>query len=185
MVRTYSNKRRQDPETKIAGTRGFGRGLNQISHPSTIRKDELAESQNVFYTQNGVLTKRPGSVNLGVPRGDSTIIRALGKAYNINGNDYLLRISDDGILQRYNFSTGNWVDVTNSPTFSDIDSQILQAYGYVYILNQTDDMVKWDGTTFYTFTAIDDPTEAPSVAKVGSGAGAVTYFYRGGQHLGL
>jgi hypothetical protein len=171
-------KRRKDPPAKTTGSMGFSYGLNQLTHPSTIRNDELAEALNVFYSQNGVLSKRPGSLNLGDIRGTSTIINALNGVYNIGGNDYLLRISDDGILQSYDFTDEEWEDVADSPTFTDTDSQILQAYGHVYILNQTDDMVKWDGTTFSTFTPIANPDTAPTVTKSGSGTGSVTYYYR-------
>lgn len=179
MARKYP-KRRQDPPLKTAGTRGFGYGLNQLTHPSTIRDDELAEAQNVFYSQNGVLSKRPGSQNLGEPRGSSTRINALNGVYSIGSPpaDYFLRISDDGILQKYDFTANEWVDVSGSPTFSDTESQILQAYGFVYILNDTDPLTKWDGTSFYTFTALANPSSAPTVTKGGSATGPVTFYYR-------
>ncbi|MBC7076733.1 MAG: hypothetical protein H5T92_00235, partial [Synergistales bacterium] len=133
MQRAYP-KRRQDPPLKVTGTRGFPLGLNQLTHPTTIKATELAEAQNVLYTQNGVLTKRPGTVDLGSPRGDSTKVVALQGVYNIGDppTDYLLRISSDGILQSYSFATEGWVDVPDSPTFStDVDTQILQGYGCV------------------------------------------------------
>ena len=179
MARKYG-KRRQDPPTKVSGTRGFSYGLNQLTHPSAIRNDELAEAQNVFYSQNGVVSKRPGSLNLGEPRGSSTKINALGGVYSIGSTptDYFLRISNDGILQKYNFTTEEWVDVSGSPTFSDTDSQVLQAYGSVYILNDTDALTKWDGANFTTFTAIANPDTAPTVTKGGSSTGPVTYYYR-------
>lgn len=179
MRRVYP-KRRPNPPLKTDGTRGFSLGLNQQAHPTTIRNNELVEAQNVIYSQYGTVSKRPGSANIGAPRGNSTIIRSMGGVYEIGGTpaDYLLRISNDGILQKYDFGTGTWVDVSGSPTFSNVDTTILQAYGKVYLLNPTDTMRKWDGTSFTTFTALANPSSAPTIAKVGMGTGAVTYYYK-------
>jgi hypothetical protein len=177
MARAYP-KRRQDPPIKTSGTRGFSLGLNQLTHPTTIKNNELAEAQNTYYSQNGVLSKRPGSVTIGTAEEDAGIVNSLQGVYSISGSDYLLRISDGGILQYYDFSFEVWLDVAGSPTFSDVNTNILQAYGRVYILNPTDDMVMWDGSTFTTFTAIADPSSPPTVAKIGSGTGEKTYFYR-------
>lgn len=145
-----------------------------------IRNNELAEAQNVLYSQNGMLSKRPGSVEIGDPRGSSDHVNALKGVYEIGSpaQDYLLRISEDGILQRYSFGSESWVDIPGSPTFTDTDSQILQAYGFVYVLNETDAMTKWDGSSFTTFTALSNPSTAPTLAKQGSGTGPRTYYYR-------
>lgn len=179
MAREYP-KRRSDPPVKTAGTRGFALGLNQLTHPTTIKDNELVEAQNVIYSQNGVLSKRPGSKNLGAARGSSTRVNSMGAVYKIGATpkDYLLRISTDGVLQQFNFNSLTWVDVPSSPTFSNVDTTILQAYGSVYILNSVDIQTKWDGTTFTTFTPLANPSTPPTVAKTGAGTGAKTYFYR-------
>jgi hypothetical protein len=177
MARVYP-KRRQDPKISIEGTRNFAMGLSQIGHPSVIRKNELAEALNVLYTQNGVLEKRPGSLDVGTPRGESTKVNALAGVYNVGGVDYFLRISDDGVLQKCALSSKTWSDVTDSPSFSDTETTILQGWGFVYFLNATDPMRKWDGTTFITFDALADPVAAPSLAKTGTGTGTTTWYYR-------
>ncbi|MBC7238002.1 MAG: hypothetical protein H5T69_19335, partial [Chloroflexi bacterium] len=58
------------------------------------------------------------------------------------------------------------------------DTQILQGYGCVYFLNEKDVMRKWDGTTFYTFDPLANPSTKPTLTKQGSGSGAITYYYR-------
>jgi len=168
MARQYGQKR-TDPKTKVEGTKSFSLGLSQLGHPSVIKPNELAESQNAMYTLNGVLEKRPGSTVLGAIRGSSTKLNAMKAVYDINGVDYFLRISDDGILQKYVWASNLWVDVSGSPTFSNKKTAIVQAWGEVYIMNETDNMVSWDGTTFTTNTAIADPTVAPTVVITGSG----------------
>ena len=176
-MRVYG-KRRANPKLKTEGTGSFSLGLSQLGHPSAIKKNELAESLNALYTLNGVIEKRPGSDAIGEPRGTSTGVNALAGVYSVDGTDYFLRISDDGILQRYVWSSDIWADISGSPTFSDVESTILQSWGNVYILNETDDLVKWDGTSFTTFTAIANPTVDPTASKKGTGTGVNQYYYR-------
>lgn len=173
-MRVYS-KRRSNHTPKNIGTRGFPGGLQQISHPSAIKDGELAESRNVKYEANGVLYKRAGSLNLGVENGSK--INSLSAAYDIGGSDYFIRISDLGIAQYYNESTEIWTNITGSPTFSDVFTNIIQAYGFVYFLNPIDPMVKWDGTSWLIFAPLANPTTAPVIAKVGAGTGTTTFYY--------
>lgn len=174
-MRVYG-KRRKNPPLKSMGTRGWAGSLQQLSHPSAIKNDELVESRNARTRANGVLDKREGSQRLGVAEGDK--INSLKGIYNLDGNDYFIRISDSGKAQYYNFTNEVWTDITGSPTFSDVYTNIIQAQGFVFFLNPDDPMVKWDGTTWFTFTEVDDPTVAPTLAKVGSGDDEVTLFYR-------
>ena len=122
-----------------------------------------------MYTLNGVIEKRPGSQIIGAIRGSSTKLNACTPVYGIGGSDYFLRLSDDGILQRYVWSSDLWVDISGSPTFSDTKTAILQAWGKVYIVNDTDLFTSWDGTTFTTKVPLDNPSVAPTVALVDSG----------------
>ena len=187
-MRIYG-KKRTDPKLKIEGTKSFSKGLSQLGHPSAIKPTELAESQNALYTLNGVLEKRPGSKDLGVIRGTSTSLNAIAGVYDVDGEDYFLRISNDGILQRYVWATDLWVDISGSPTFSDVKTKIIQSWGKVYILNETDDFTMWDGTSFTTKSELVDPTVDPVLAKVGTATGTRTEYYRyawqndGGQTL--
>lgn len=178
-MRTYAPKRK-DPVSKIEGTKSFSLGLSQLGHPSVIKPNELAESQNVIYTLNGVLEKRPGSLSIGDIRGASTKLIGAKGVYDINGYDYFLRISDDGILQKYVWSSDLWVDIAGSPTFSNKKTAIIQAWGKVYICNDTDPFTMWDGTTFTVKTAIADPTVDPTAVLIGSGRVSMVNIRAGG-----
>jgi len=188
MAREYP-KKRSDPKLKIEGTKSFSLGLSQLGHPSVIKPNELAESLNSFFTLNGVVEKRPGTDALGAIRGSSTHLIAMQGVYDVDGNDYFLRISNDGILQRYVWASDLWVDIAGSPTFTDTKTAILQAWGKVYIMNDTDAFTMWDGSSFTTKTALANPTVDPVLAKVGSATGTRLEYYRyvwqndGGQTL--
>lgn len=187
-MRQYAPKR-QDPKTQIEGTKSFSLGLSQLGHPSVIKQNELAEALNCFYTLNGVVEKRPGSQVIGAIRGTSTHLNAIQGVYEVGGVSYFLRISNDGILQRYVWASNLWTDIAGSPTFSDKKTAIKQAWGKVYIMNETDAFTMWDGTTFTTKDELANPTVDPVLAKVGSATGTRSEYYRyawqndGGQTL--
>lgn len=174
-MRIFAKGIRANPQRRMVGSRGFPEGLQQLSHPSALKDTELAEARNVEYQVNGVLAKRQGSTILGTSNGNK--INALAATYKINGNNYFIRISDTGIAQYYNENTFVWGNITNSPTFSNVYTNIIQAYGRVYFLNEVDPMTYWDGNSWTIFTPINNPTTAPLAEKTGSGTGSRTLYY--------
>lgn len=175
-MRNYG-KQRPNPTLKTTGSRGFAGGLQTLSHPSAIKENELVEVRNARYKANGVLVKREGYQALGSATGDR--VNTLKSIYNIEDNDYLIRISDTGEAEYYNFSNSVWTTIPGSPTFSDVYTNIIQSYGNVYFLNPVDPMRKWDGSTWSTWTAIDDPVDQPvSLVKTGSGDDNIRMYYR-------
>ena len=169
-------KRRRNPPNKTTGSRGFSGGLQSLSHPSAIEENELVEARNVRYKANGVLQKREGYTALGNPEGNRC--NTLKPLYNIKGNDYLVRISDTGIAQYYNFTNSVWTALPGSPTFSNVYTNIIQSYGSVYFLNPIDPMRRWDGSAWYTWTAMSNPNTPPTVTKTGSADDNIRYYYR-------
>lgn len=177
MGRQYP-KRRQNPTNKTLGSRNFSLGLNELTHPSAIKDNELAECINSVFAQNGVIKKRMGSLTIDEAH-DNVVVDGLQGVYDIGGNDYVLRIGDTGIAHKYDPVTGVFSSIAGSPTFSTgVRTYILQGYGYVYFLNELDVLRKWDGTSWTTFTTLANPTTAPTLAKQGSGVGARTYYYK-------
>lgn len=158
------------------GTRGWAGTLQTLSHPSAIKEDELVEARNARYKANGVVLKREGYTALGSPQGDR--VNTLKSIYNIDGNDYLIRISDDGVAQYYNFDNLVWTIIPGSPTFADVFTNIIQSYGNVYFLNPVDPMRKWDGNNWSTWDPLDDPTDPPGLAKTGTGDDNIRLYYR-------
>ena len=174
-MRNYG-KPRKNPPLKSMGTRGWAGALQTLSHPSAIKPNELVEARNVRYKANGVLRKREGYTALGSSSGDRTV--SLKAVYNLAGNDYFIRINDEGLAQYYNFNNNVWTTLPGSPTFSNVPTNILQSYGYVYFLNEVDPMRKWDGGTWYDWDPLTDPVSAPTLGKTGAADDNIRYYYR-------
>jgi hypothetical protein len=176
-MRRYSTRRKNPPSKQMGtGNAGFSGALQTLSHPSAIKPNELVEARNVRYKANGVLHKREGYQAIGSPTGERVV--SLKAIYNIDGNDYLIRISDTGVAEYYNFTNSVWTILPGSPTFSNVYTNIIQAYGNVYFLNPVDPMRKWDGTSWSIWTPLADPTTPPTLAKTGSGDDNIRQYYR-------
>lgn len=187
--------RRKNSPIQRKGSQGFPEGLNTLAHPSTLKDTELSELINGMYSQYGTISKRQGTLILGDAAENGTSIDQLQGAYNINGNDYFIRISDAGVPEFYNFTTVTWDELTatapdgysgNNPTFTtgtptfDTTSTtwIKQVGSRLYFANEVNELIWLDDDGWHIYTAIADPTTLPAVVKTGSATGATKYFYQ-------
>ena len=83
----------------------FSRGLNTLLRDNEIRKDELAQAQNLILIGRGVPTKRWGT-SLFYQAGNATgSVRGLKGFYKSNPSLVeLLAVNDDGYLTKQNTS---------------------------------------------------------------------------------
>lgn len=188
-------KKRSNPQKIRAGSSGFPDGWNSLPHASALKDTELAELINGIYSQYGSISKRKGCQIMGEElEGSDRVIN--GKMfYDIGGEDYMLRITDLGVVENYNFSNDTWELLTgnppsgyagtdpefvdDSPVFATTDFvNMVQANGKIYFSNPTDRMVMFDGTDWKVFVELADPTTKPQVAKTGAGTGTRSYYYR-------
>lgn len=188
-------KRRANPQKIRAGSSGFPDGWNSLPHASALKDTELAELINGIYSQYGSISKRQGCQILGEEADGATKVINAGMFYNIGGNDYMLRITDLGTVESYNFATGVWGLLTGTPPdgYSGDDPEFIsdspvfdtsgfvnmvQANGKIYFADSVDRMTMFDGTDWKVFVEIADPGSRPTVAKTGAGTGTRSYYYR-------
>jgi hypothetical protein len=191
---TYK-KKRSNPAKKRQGSQGFKDGLNTMAHASTLKDTELSELINGTYSQYGTISKRLGSEVIGGEADNATEIINMAAAYNIGGEDYLIRLSDNGQPEYFNFSTEVWMDLTatapdgysgSTPAFSgglptfntDSRTWIVQIQSRIYFANEDDFLVWLDEDGWHVYDELDDPTTKPTVAKTGDGTGNFTHYYR-------
>jgi len=189
-------KRRTNAPIKRTGSSGFPEGLNTLAHPSTLKDSELSELINGIYSQYGTISKRQGSKVIGDAADDGDTIDQLKGAYNINGEDYFIRISDAGVPEYWNFTTLAWIGLTADapdgysgttpefttgvPTFDTTTTTwIVQVGSRLYFANAVDDLIWLDDDGWHIYTALADPGASyPTMVKTGAGTGQTKYFYQ-------
>ena len=128
----------------------FSGGLNNVTDPSIIAENELAEATNVILTRNGKLASRyPFLVEKAKPSG-ATKLTPLGYFRNEDGLTQLVAATQDKTYL-YNFSSDSWTQIA---TFAAAD--ITTYFNRLYLVNPAGAggyYSKISGT--YTFTVID------------------------------
>jgi len=188
---------RKNAPIKRSGSDGFPEGLNTLAHPSTLKDTELSELINGIYSQYGTISKRQGSKVIGqVADDDATQINQLTATYNVAGASRLIRISDNGKPEYFNYTTELWVELTatapdgyvgttpefttGTPAFNtDSTTWIIQIGSRLYFANEDDSLVWLDTDGWHIYTALADPDDAyPTIVKTGAGTGQTRYFYQ-------
>jgi hypothetical protein len=188
-------KRRSNPPIRRAGSKGWAEGLNTLAHPSTLKDTELSELINGIYSQYGSISKRLGSQIIGQAATAGTEITQLTATYNVGGTSRLIRISDAGKPEYYNFGTEVWVLLTatapagyagSNPTFTSgtptfdttTTTWIVQLHDRLYFANAVNELIYLEGTQWYIYDALADPTDFPTIAKTGTGTGTTRFYYQ-------
>ena len=189
-------KRRSNLPTRRAGSKGWPEGLNTLPHPSTLKDSELSELLNGIYSQYGSISKRLGSQIIGnSSTGGATKINQLTATYNVGGVSRFIRISDNGKPEVYNFSNNIWellvatapvgyagsnpTFTAGTPTFdTTVKTWIVQLHDRIYFANSVNELIYLEGTQWYIYTVLADPTVKPTIAKTGAGSGTTRWYYQ-------
>ena len=147
----------------------FSGGLNNVTDPSIIAENELAEATNVILTRNGKLASRyPFLVEKAKPSG-ATKLTPLGYFRNIDGLTQMV-VATHAKTYLYNFSTDTWTEIA---TFAAAD--ITTYYNRLYLVNP----VGYGGyyhknpsTSVYEFITLND-------ASTGMPAGNQIHYTQG------
>lgn len=187
--------KRKNPPIKRSGSSGFQEGLNTLPHPSTLKDTELSELINGIYSQYGTISKRQGTKVIGEAATGGTEINQLHASYNIDGQDYFIRISDAGKPEYWDFANQVWDPLSatapsgyvgSTPSFSSgqptfdttTTTWIVQVGSRLYFANAVDDLIWLDADGWHIYTALADPATKPQLVKTGSATGSTKYYYQ-------
>ncbi|HEC63844.1 MAG TPA: hypothetical protein ENI23_00960 [bacterium] len=188
-------KRRKNAPIQRSGSQGFPEGLNTLAHPSTLKDTELSELVNGIYSQYGSISKRQGSTIIGEAIESGTEILQLRATYNIAGASRLIRISDVGKPEYYDFDAKAWgllsadapdgysgsnpTFTAGTPTFDTTTTTwIVQIGNRLYFANAVNDLVWLEDDGWHIYTALANPGTKPQIVKTGAGAGSTKFFYQ-------
>lgn len=153
----------------------FAKGLNTILRDNEIRKDELAQAENLILIGRGVPTKRWGT-QLYHQSGNATgSVRGLRGFYKSDGTNELLAVTDDGYLTRRNGTS--FTPINGVSWASGYNASMAQLNDTMYIVNEQRSLVKYSSPTLVGFATIGRPTIL-SATNLSGATGTTDKAYR-------
>ncbi len=150
----------------------FSGGLNNVTDPSLIAENELAQALNVTITRSGkIISRPPFLIEKPKPVTGSTKVTPLGYFRNVDGVTQLVAATQDKTYL-YNFSSDSWTQIA---TFAAAD--MTTYYDRLYLVNPAGAGGYWSkisGT--YTFTTITYTSGDP---KTSMPAGNQIHYSKG------
>lgn len=149
------------------------KGVITLIDKSRIPKDALIEMQNLFLSEDGVPTVRPGVDWYGTAASANAIDGA-GVYETSAGVPHLVKIAGGTVYRSVDDGT-TWTACTGATLTAGKKVFMVQDHGYLYLTNKFDNIVRYDGTTvLQPYTALTAPgaampTESGSAVMTGTG----------------
>lgn len=153
----------------------FNKGVVSLNDKSNIPVDALEQADNIFLSEDGRPTLRPGVGYFGTAPSASAID---GFSYfDYAGAIHLVAVAG-GTVYRSTDDGTTWTACTGATLTSGVNCEFNQYNNYLYITNGTDNITLYDGTTVLTqYSTLATPA-APTVAKTGLAGTTYTYYYK-------
>lgn len=170
-MRIYPQRQRKS-NLIVARMESWIKGLNTLVSNTQIKANELSEAYNIQLVEDGKpQLPRDGQAYYGSESG--TKVTGIFPYYQADGTKSLLRTSGTA-LELYN--SGSWGTVSGYTYTTGLDTNGCTAYDRLYVLNGTDPLTYYNGTSITSFTAIAKPN-APTVTRTGT-TGTYTFSYK-------
>jgi hypothetical protein len=154
---------------------GWRKGVITLIDKSRVPKDALIEAQNLFLTEDGIPTVRPGVDYYGTAPSASAIDGA-AMYYTAAGAPILVVVAGGTVYYSTN-DGATWTACTGATLTSGQKCWFIQDHGYLYITNKYDNITRFDGTSvLQTYTVLSTPT-APVVVETGTGLTSGTSYH--------
>ena len=166
---------------RITGKKEIGRsaqgawkkGLNKLVSNTQIREDEISDAVDIQLVEDGkIQCPRDGQAYFGESSGSK--VSGIFPFYKSDGTVQLIRMCGTH-LQKYN--AGTWSNISGFTYTDSLDTEGITAYDKLYLVNGTDNLTVYDGSTISSFTEISAPS-APTVARNGGSSGSYTFSYK-------
>jgi hypothetical protein len=174
----FNQARAYQPQSVYEATyKGFNGGLNTFFKPTEVKKTELVQADNCMLIGAGVVTGRWGS-QIYFKAGNSEVTW-MGTYQNISSSAsiQLLATTNDGYLVKQ--SGASYTQITGASFASGSVISGSQLGNNLYIVSDTLNYTKYDGSVLTTYTSISRPSVSVSAASFISGAtGTATWSYK-------
>lgn len=156
----------------------FDGGTNVFLSETRLKPEEAKESTNLMLDEDGVWKKRWGTAQYGGVTFTNTI-DGFAEYKKSDGTRQLIVVAD-GYAYVVDPSAGTKTQITGATFTQGIRCDFVQLNSYLYIVNGTDNLARYDGSTLSTYSSISTPAWAGTPLSRGAGlsSGNYTYYYR-------
>src|SRR5258708_30150090 len=167
---------KDEPEAVLSQT-NFARGVITLVDQTKIPPNALVRADNLWLAEDGAPTFRPGSNWYGTAP----------SAYSLDGSEMFLDSSGNthliavahGVVWRSLKDGATWTQCTGATLTAGAKCSMIQANGFLYIVNGVDSMALYKGTTTLRVYRALTPSDSITTAKTGlAGTQVYTLYYR-------
>lgn len=166
---------RRDVSIKVDEFKG---GTNVLLSETRLKPNEAKESTNLMLTEDGVWKKRWGTAHYGGVTFTNTL-DGFTEYKKSDGTRELIVVAD-GYAYIVDPSAGTKTEIAGATFTQGTRCDFAQINNYLYIVNGTDNMARYDGSTLSTYSSIDTPAWAGTPLTRGAGLSSGNYnlYYR-------
>jgi len=137
------------------------------------------EATNIMQYEDGVWGPRPGTAYYGKAISGVGGIDHLAEYTKVDKSRELIALASDGKGYKSTDNGNSWTQITGATWTPGNQFISIQFKGQLWISNGVDPLVYYNGTQFNSFSAIADPSNAPTLSRgAGLSAGSYTYYLR-------
>lgn len=166
---------RRDVNIKVDEFKG---GTNVLLSETRLKPNEAKESTNLMLTEDGVWKKRWGTAQYGGVSFTNTI-DGFSEYKKSDGTRELIVVAD-GYAYVVDPSAETKTAISGATFTQGTRCDFAQINNYLYIVNGTDNMARYDGSTLTTYSSINTPAWAGTPLTRGGGLSSGNYnlYYR-------
>lgn len=165
------------PAQQTLAQHGFGRGVITVINESNLPQDSLAELKNGMLFEDGAPGTRWGVGWYGTAASAGHAIDGGGMHEKSDGSIHLWKVVN-GTFYRSTDDGATWSSCSGATFTVGAKCDSVQIGGYTYVVNGTDTIARYDGTTtLVTYTTVTNPASAITLAATGMAGAGINYYY--------
>ena len=171
-------KLKQSTEAWGLNINRFNGGTVTLFDDARIKTNQAVETTNLMQVQDGIWKPRWGTEYYGQAIAGETKIIGIAEYVKSDGSRELIAVGGTTGKIFKSVDAGSWSQIGTLTLNTSVQPSFLQIEGFLYIANGINDLVRYNGTSLLTYTALSAPTLSSVTRGSGLSAGSFTYFYK-------
>ena len=152
----------------------FDGGVNTLVSSSRLKKNEAVQATNLMLVEDGLWGKAWGTAYYGTDAGGA-IVDGWTEFRKSDGTRELI-VFGNGLAKKSTNNGSTWATISGYTPTTGTPVNCIQLGDFLYACNGTDALARYNGTAFYTYTALAAPTNLAG-SLTGISSGNYHYYY--------